>query len=195
MPAGFAAETEKFLKNALGRHRVMNAGPSFKSPSPLKFIILVFALSIPFRLIGAGAEHPADRLPVQLPVSSLMAVCPMGAALILVYREEKYAGIKSKKKSTYPALLLLEGAAVSESFPRSGHQKKDMVCAHPVVDAGGHVSVLRRYAPYGKCASRMANSAFYDTGVFLLPRSAKRRGEWDMPSIRCRIGGTPCPPA
>ncbi|MBY6272545.1 MAG: hypothetical protein CW346_10080 [Bacillaceae bacterium] len=165
MPAGFAAETEKFLKNALGRHRVMNAGPSFKSPSPLKFIILVFALSIPFRLIGAGAEHPADRLPVQLPVSSLMAVCPMGAALILVYREEKYAGIKSKKKSTYSALLLLEGAAVSER-----------VCVHPVADAGGHVPVLRRYAPYGKCASRMANSAFYDTGVFFIAAIGKEAG-------------------
>ncbi len=143
----------------------MNAGPSFKSPSPLKFIILVFALSIPFRLIGAGAEHPADRLPVQLPVSSLMAVCPMGAALILVYREEKYAGIKSKKKSTYSALLLLEGAAVSER-----------VCVHPVADAGGHVPVLRRYAPYGKCASRMANSAFYDTGVFFIAAIGKEAG-------------------
>jgi len=81
MPAGFAAETEKFLKNAPGRHRVMNAGPSFKSPAPLKFFILVFARSIPFWLFGAGAEHLADRLPV----SSFIAFCPMIAALMLVY--------------------------------------------------------------------------------------------------------------
>jgi len=73
-------------------------------------------------------------------------------------------------------LLILEGAAVSESFPRSGHQKKDMVCAHPVADVGGHVPVLRRYAPYGKCASRMANSAFYDTGVFFIAAIGEEAG-------------------
>jgi len=52
--------------------------------SPLKFFLLVFALSIPFWLIGAVT--PLQLLP-GLPVSSLMAFCPLIAASILVYRE------------------------------------------------------------------------------------------------------------
>jgi uncharacterized protein len=49
--------------------------------SPLTFFLLVFALSVPFWLMGAVTG--LELLP-GLPVSSLMACCPLLAALILV---------------------------------------------------------------------------------------------------------------
>lgn len=70
----------------------MNTSASLKK-SPLTFFVLVFALSLPFWLLGAMAEQGLP-LPVNLPVSSLMVVCPLIAALILVYREEKLGGIR-----------------------------------------------------------------------------------------------------
>ncbi|MFB9890785.1 CPBP family intramembrane glutamic endopeptidase [Planobispora takensis] len=51
--------------------------------SPARFIVLVFALSVPFWLAGAAA----GRLWQQLPVSALMACCPVLAAVILTRRE------------------------------------------------------------------------------------------------------------
>ena len=56
--------------------------------SPLKFTILVFVLSVPFWVLGALAAQWAEQLPVALPVSALMFICPMIAALILVRLEE-----------------------------------------------------------------------------------------------------------
>jgi membrane protease YdiL (CAAX protease family) len=61
-----------------------------KKRSPLKFFLLVFTLSIPLWLIGAVI--PLQLLP-GLPVSSLMAFCPLIAASILVYRENKTIGV------------------------------------------------------------------------------------------------------
>ncbi len=60
-----------------------------RSRSPLKFFLLVFALSIPFWLAGAVTTY---QLLPGLPVSSLMFFCPATAALIFVYRENKTAG-------------------------------------------------------------------------------------------------------
>jgi membrane protease YdiL (CAAX protease family) len=60
----------------------------------------VFALSVPFWLLGALAEQPKG-LPMNLPVSSLMTVCPMIAAFILVYREEGRGGIKRLLKRVF----------------------------------------------------------------------------------------------
>ncbi len=60
-----------------------------RSRSPLKFFLLVFALSIPFYL--AGAVTTFQLLP-GLPVSSFMFLCPVTADLIFVYRENKTAG-------------------------------------------------------------------------------------------------------
>ncbi len=61
--------------------------------SPLKFFLLVFALSIPIWLIGAMAERGLP-LPMNLPVSALQAFCPITAALILVYREDPLRGVR-----------------------------------------------------------------------------------------------------
>jgi membrane protease YdiL (CAAX protease family) len=58
--------------------------------SPLTFFVLVFALSVPFWVIGAASRR---QLFPGLPVSSLMAFCPLMTALILMYRENKTAGV------------------------------------------------------------------------------------------------------
>jgi membrane protease YdiL (CAAX protease family) len=58
--------------------------------SPLKFFLLVFALSIPFWMIGAVTDM---QLLPGLPVSALAAFCPLMAALVLVYRETRSAGV------------------------------------------------------------------------------------------------------
>lgn len=48
--------------------------------SPLKFFVLVFALSVPFWLLGAVT---GGQLSPDLPVSALIFVCPVIAASIL----------------------------------------------------------------------------------------------------------------
>jgi len=89
--------------------------------SLLKFFLLVFALSIPLWLIGAVT--PLQLLP-GLPVSSLMAFCPLIAASILVYREGKTTGVTDLLKRSFdyrrirakvwyvPTVLLMPGIAV-----------------------------------------------------------------------------------
>jgi uncharacterized protein len=70
---------------------VNTSAPSKRSP--LEFFLLVFAFSIPFWLIGAIASQGLPLL-MNLSVSALSFVCPIAAALILVYRENKLIGIK-----------------------------------------------------------------------------------------------------
>ncbi len=94
---------------------------SAEKRSPLKFFLLVFALSIPLWIIGALTSI---QLAPGLPVSSLMAFCPMIAASILVYREDKTAGVtellkrsfdckRIRKKVWYvPTVLLMPGIAI-----------------------------------------------------------------------------------
>ncbi len=69
--------------------------PGSAKRSPLKFFILLFALSVPFWLAGGMAEQELP-LPFSLPAGALVLVCPMAAALILVYREE---GSNSNRRS------------------------------------------------------------------------------------------------
>lgn len=89
--------------------------------SPLKFFLLVFALSVPFWLIGAVTG--LELLP-GLPVSSLGAFCPLLAALIFVYKDNKTAGVTELLKRSFdykrisakvwyiPILLLMPGVMV-----------------------------------------------------------------------------------
>jgi membrane protease YdiL (CAAX protease family) len=89
--------------------------------SPGKFFLLVFALSIPLWLIGALT--PLQLLP-GLPVSTLNVFCPLIAASILVYREDKTEGVKEllKRAVDYgrirakvwyvPTVLLMPGIAI-----------------------------------------------------------------------------------
>lgn len=71
---------------------------ALRSRSPLKFFALTVALSSPFWLIGAVTRR--ELLP-GVPVSSLMAVCPMISASILVYQESKAAGVRELLKRVF----------------------------------------------------------------------------------------------
>jgi len=103
-------------------HRESAAKPdAFRNRSPLTFFALVFALSFPFWLMGAATDL---QLMPGLSASALMAFSPMAAALILVYRENKAAGVmellarsldfkRIKAKRWYvPTLLLMPGVSV-----------------------------------------------------------------------------------
>jgi membrane protease YdiL (CAAX protease family) len=92
-----------------------------RSRSPLKFFLLVFALSLPLWLIGAVTRR---QLLPGLPVSALMFFCPVTAASMLVYREHKTAGVTALLKRAFdyrrigakvwyaPIVLLMPGVMV-----------------------------------------------------------------------------------
>ena len=72
-------------------HGVESPNPgALRDRSPRRFFLLVFALSVPFWLIGAVTDL---QLMPGLSVSALMAFCPMVAALILVHGESRTAGV------------------------------------------------------------------------------------------------------
>ncbi len=66
----------------------------FKNHSPVKFFLLVFLLSIPFWILGAVTRDLTKILPIKLPISALMTFCPLLAAAILSYKEQKIQGVK-----------------------------------------------------------------------------------------------------
>ncbi len=78
------------------RHPKRVLGPPASATEPATgsaviFFITVFALSLPFYVLGAtGARLPS--LPI-LPVSALMTFVPMAAASILVYRQRGLASV------------------------------------------------------------------------------------------------------
>jgi uncharacterized protein len=92
-----------------------------RTRSPFKFLLLVFALSLPFWL--AGALTTLQLLP-GLPVSSLMFLCPATAALILVNKENKSTGVTELLKRCFdckrirakiwyiPMILVMPGVMV-----------------------------------------------------------------------------------
>ncbi len=95
----------------------MDAGKSLDR-SPFRFFLLVFALSVPFWILGAVTGDLTEILPIKLPISSLMAFCPLLAAMILVSKERKRRGVmdllkrafdheKIKKKIWYLPIIFL----------------------------------------------------------------------------------------
>lgn len=61
--------------------------------SPLAFFILVYALTIPFWILSTVMS--AEGLPDNLPITDVGATfVPLIAAVILIYREEKFDGVK-----------------------------------------------------------------------------------------------------
>jgi membrane protease YdiL (CAAX protease family) len=82
-----ASQDEEFLNTITPRSR-----------SPLRFFLLVFALTIPFWLLGAIVGY--QILP-GVPVSAFMFVCPVTAAVILVYRENKTEGVIALLKRSF----------------------------------------------------------------------------------------------
>lgn len=101
-----------------GTRKIMNIRTSVSKP-PWIFFLLVFILSVPFWLIGAITEQFLPKeMPINLPVSSLMAFNPLIAALILAYRENDSDGVKEllkrsvdyrriKRKSWYVPIFCL----------------------------------------------------------------------------------------
>lgn len=79
---------------------IMSVHASSKK-SPLTFFVLVFVFSVPFWLLGAEGGRLTNAISVNLPISSLMAVCPLIAALILTYRENKSSGVKNLLKRVF----------------------------------------------------------------------------------------------
>ncbi|MGD8737806.1 MAG: CPBP family glutamic-type intramembrane protease [Anaerolineae bacterium] len=70
--------------------------------SPFVFVVLVFLLSIPIWTIGPVIEGLLpNELPVNLPISSLMAFAPMTAAAILVWRNQGTDGVKKLLKKAF----------------------------------------------------------------------------------------------
>ena len=69
-----------------------------RSRSPLRFFLLVFALSIPFALIG---EVTGLQLYPGIPVTALAFVCPAIAAVILAYRENGTAAVAQLLRRSY----------------------------------------------------------------------------------------------
>jgi membrane protease YdiL (CAAX protease family) len=114
------------VKHAPGTRDVTSsAQPLMSGPdrrSPLAFFGLVFALSIPFWVIGAAT---GIQLTPNLPISAFIWVCPVLAAAILVYREGGGRGVAAFLRRSFdygrirdkhwliPALLLLPGVYVA----------------------------------------------------------------------------------
>lgn len=69
---------------------VANAASSRR---PLAFFVLTFVLAVPFWILGTVVARPGG-VPLDLPWSALVVVCPVTAALILVRREEGRRGVR-----------------------------------------------------------------------------------------------------
>ena len=65
------------------------------------YFLLVFILSIPFWILGFVARDTTKLLPINLPISALMAVCPIVAASILVYQNQKIKGVSVLLKQAF----------------------------------------------------------------------------------------------
>ena len=76
----------------------MEESPS-ADKSLLRFL-LVFIYSVPFWVIGLLIQLPQE-IQINLPVSSLMIISPLIAALILTYKDEKAAGTKALLKRAF----------------------------------------------------------------------------------------------
>mgnify|MGYP001313725985 FL=1 len=85
------------------------------SGSPSRFFALVFALSVPFWLAGWLANAAGAARPYDLPVSSLMAFCPLIAALVLLPRGQRLPLLRRSVarfrplRWYVPAVLLMPG--------------------------------------------------------------------------------------
>ncbi len=95
--------------------------------SPLKFLALTFALSVPFWVAGAIAGDAPEWVPMHLPIAALAAVCPIVAAMILTACEHEPGGIrrlwgrlfdhrKLRPKAWYAPIVLFTPAVLFASY-------------------------------------------------------------------------------
>jgi uncharacterized protein len=72
-----------------------------KNSPIINYFLWVFSLSIPFWILGFVITDTSKIIPINLPISALMAVCPLLAASILVYQKRKSQGVKALLKQTF----------------------------------------------------------------------------------------------
>lgn len=85
----------------MGRYTILQTSPSTRR-SPWLFFALVALIAAPFLLLGALTEQGLLKdLRINLPFSALAFISPITAAFILVYREEKLAGIGKLLKRVF----------------------------------------------------------------------------------------------
>ncbi len=73
-----------------------------KRKSPLTFFALVFLMSTLFWTLGAITEGTLpEETSINLPISSLMIICPITAGLILAHRENGPHGVKQLLKRAF----------------------------------------------------------------------------------------------
>jgi len=65
--------------------------------STIKFFVLVFILTIPFLILGTFVDL-TKMIPIKLPISAFIFLCPISAAIILTKKEGKENGLKSLLK-------------------------------------------------------------------------------------------------
>ncbi len=65
------------------------------------FFLLVFALSIPFWILGFIGSDTTRIIPISLPISALMTFCPLIAAAILIYKKQKMQVVKQLFKQVF----------------------------------------------------------------------------------------------
>jgi membrane protease YdiL (CAAX protease family) len=75
---------------------------SLKRKSQTTYFVLVFLMSALFWVLGAVTEQSLpEETAVDLPISSLMGICPIVAGVILVYRQNGSDGVKSLLKRSF----------------------------------------------------------------------------------------------
>lgn len=67
----------------------------------INYFLLIFALSIPFWILGFFATDTTKLLPINLPISALMAVCPLLVASMLTYKKQKIKGVAALLKQSF----------------------------------------------------------------------------------------------
>ena len=85
----------------------MNNNPSSNKQRNTYFL-LVFALSIPFWILGFVSPDTTKTFPLGLPISALMTFCPLIAAAILVYKKQKIEGVKQLIKQVFDFKKILD---------------------------------------------------------------------------------------
>jgi uncharacterized protein len=79
-----------------------------KNSSIINYFLLVFALSIPFLILGFIITDTSQIIPINLPISALMAICPLLAASILVYQKRKFHSVIALLKQAFDCQKIID---------------------------------------------------------------------------------------
>lgn len=154
----------------------MDTSASIKR-SPLKFFILVYALSIPLWAIGTIVK--VGGLPLDIPVTDLVATfTPLMAASILVYREERPGGVRRLLKRAF------DYARIKQKI-----WYLPTILLMPVI----YLPIYGAMRLMGLSLPEETHIPFMTMPILLLRSLSQLQVRswviWDMPSILCKIGG------